>query len=110
MQGGVEMINAPDLQVWFDAQTNMGPGYVVAYVRAAQAARIEYDFKVITAGGGGTSRVEQSGDASLVAGEAKALSSVRTLQQTGGTCQIDLVLHEGARQLGEYTYDCSVKK
>jgi hypothetical protein len=104
------MINAPDLQVWFDASTNQGPGYIVAYVRAAQDARIEYDFKVITAGSGGTSSVAQRGVATLTAGESKALSSVHESQQAGGTCRIDLVLHEGATPLGEYTYDCSAKK
>jgi hypothetical protein len=104
------MINAPDLQVWFDAATNQGPGYIVAYVRAAQDVRIEYDFKVITARGAGTSSIEQRGAATLAAGEAKALSAVHENQQAGGTCRIDLVLREGATQLGEYTYDCSAGK
>jgi hypothetical protein len=104
------MITAPDLQVWFDAATNQGPGYVVAYVRSAQQARIEYDLKVITVSGAGTSRIGQSGDATLTAGQSQALSSVHTAQQAGATCRIDLVLREGATPLGEYTYDCSAKK
>ncbi|MGF6871676.1 curli-like amyloid fiber formation chaperone CsgH [Paraburkholderia sp. MM5477-R1] len=93
-----------------------GPAYVVDYVRAAQALRIEYDPKVvITADSAGTSRISQRGAVTLAAGEPRALSSARAAGQAGGTCRIDLVLRDsqgglGQAQLGEYTYDCSAGK
>ncbi len=104
------MIVDTNFHVWFDVDTHQGHSYVVPYVRSERDARLRYDLKILNTGKAGTSSISQGGTIRLSAGQPQAVSSVRVSPQTGGNCEVDLTLSEGDGQLGQYTFDCGVKK
>ncbi|QCP52676.1 hypothetical protein FAZ95_26370 [Trinickia violacea] len=106
----VVVIADVNFHVWFDVDTNQNSSYVVPYVRSERDARLRYDLKILNSGKAGTSSISQGGTISVSAGQPKAISSVRVTPQTGSNCEVDLTLREDDEQVGQYTFDCGVKK
>ena len=99
-----------NLQVWFDAHANQGQTLIVPYIKAERDVRLQYELKVLNRSKTGTSNVSQGGEISVPAGQPKAVSSIRVMPQAGGQCEVDLTLRENGEQVGQYTFDCGVKK
>jgi hypothetical protein len=99
-----------NLNVWFDVSPNQSQVLVVPYVKSARDVRLQYQLNVVNTGKSGSSSISQGGTLTVSHGQPKAVSSVQVTPQAGGTCEIDLTLHEGDREVGQYSFHCMARK
>ena len=101
------MVQDSDIQVWLDTQAAAGQMQVVPYVASRVDRHVSYRINVIRRGDGGSKmQISQSGRAEVPAATATALSRVALGNSAVAQCSVDVVLRDGARELGIYHFDC----
>jgi hypothetical protein len=100
------MIADADLKVWLDTQAQAGQTVLIPYVKSVKDIQVNYSLSVKKSGKSGTSSISQGGNVNAVAAQPTALSKMSMNLQKDDTCSIELVLRNGDKELGTYSFDC----
>lgn len=96
-----------DIDVWLETERALEKIKVIPYVRTAEEMRINYHIDLVRSGGGGSTKISQSG---AVTASAKSPGKMGTMTinagHATGTCEVTIKLTSGGEKLGDYKFSC----
>lgn len=95
-----------NLQVWLDTVPGTQPSVVIPYVQSHENGTVQYQLTATNHGLGGSSTINQSGDARLKANTPTALTRFSLSVGEQDQCKIELVLFANGNPAGTYQFEC----
>lgn len=96
-----------DIDVWLDTERVARQVRVIPYVRTAEEMRVDYRIELVRDGGGGSTRIAQSGAVTSSPAKPAAMGQMSVdAHPANGKCHISISLTSKGESLGEYNFDC----
>jgi hypothetical protein len=103
-----KMMSNSNVQVWLDTQAVAGQMQIVPYVASKEERRVNYRIDVIRQGErGNRTQISQSGRTEVQAATPTVLSRLAVGSSPAVQYSVNVVLRDGARELGSYHFKCA---
>lgn len=94
------------IDLWLETQHQDNRNVIIPYVRSVEPGPVRYQISLIRQGAAGTSRIQQGGAVTLVAGEAMPLATLSSRSDQAATCEMSITVETNTHPQKSYRFDC----
>lgn len=97
------------VELWLETERYGNQHVLIPHVRSAETGPLHYQIKLTRESAAGTSRVQQGGEVTLIAGEAFPLARLSSSAGPAATCELSITLDAANHPQKSYSFDCRDK-